>query len=113
MCDVRVAVRSPRLVRMQFDGSTRTSTVARRIEATERLLEHGAQMCGTSLQGLSSLWYGQFDLAAPENGWPRAGGCPLGTLQADAFAGRTRSPREMMCARQRWPRRLGQSDKWF
>jgi hypothetical protein len=74
MCDVRVAVRSPRLVRMQFDGSTRTSTVARRIEATERLLEHGAQTCGTSLQGLSFLGTANSILPRPRTaGHARAG----------------------------------------
>ncbi|WOD20104.1 SulP family inorganic anion transporter [Paraburkholderia kirstenboschensis] len=43
-------------VRMEFDGSTRTSTVERSIEATERLHELGAQVCGTCLQGF--LFFG-------------------------------------------------------
>lgn len=43
-------------VRMEFDGSTRTSNVERSIEATERLNELGAQVCGTCLQGF--LFFG-------------------------------------------------------
>jgi SulP family sulfate permease len=43
-------------VRMEFDGSTRTSTVERSIEATERLHALGAQVCGTCLQGF--LFFG-------------------------------------------------------
>ncbi|WP_279635231.1 SulP family inorganic anion transporter [Paraburkholderia lacunae] len=43
-------------VRMEFDGSTRTSNVERSIEATERLHELGVQVCGTCLQGF--LFFG-------------------------------------------------------
>lgn len=43
-------------VRMEFDGSTRTSNVERNIEATERLHALGAQVCGTCLQGF--LFFG-------------------------------------------------------
>ncbi|CAE6701231.1 hypothetical protein R69746_00698 [Paraburkholderia aspalathi] len=43
-------------VRMDFDGSTRTSNVERSIEATGRLHELGAQVCGTCLQGF--LFFG-------------------------------------------------------
>ncbi len=43
-------------VRMEFDGSTRTSNVERSIEATARLHELGAQVCGTCLQGF--LFFG-------------------------------------------------------
>jgi SulP family sulfate permease len=43
-------------VRMEFDGSTRTSNVERNIEATARLRELGAQVCGTCLQGF--LFFG-------------------------------------------------------
>ncbi|MFP3569579.1 SulP family inorganic anion transporter [Paraburkholderia sp. SIMBA_030] len=43
-------------VRMEFDGSTRTSNVERSIEATERLRELGVQVCGTCLQGF--LFFG-------------------------------------------------------
>jgi sulfate permease, SulP family len=43
-------------VRMEFDGSTRTSNVERSIEATGRLHELGAQVCGTCLQGF--LFFG-------------------------------------------------------
>lgn len=43
-------------VRMEFDGSTRTSNVERSIEATQRLRELGPQVCGTCLQGF--LFFG-------------------------------------------------------
>ncbi|MFL9930727.1 SulP family inorganic anion transporter [Paraburkholderia sp. RL18-103-BIB-C] len=43
-------------VRMEFDGSTRASNVERSIEATRRLQELGAQVCGTCLQGF--LFFG-------------------------------------------------------
>ncbi|SAK54531.1 sulfate transporter membrane protein [Caballeronia arationis] len=43
-------------VRMEFDGSTRTSNVERTIEQAERLKEHGSQVCGTCLQGF--LFFG-------------------------------------------------------
>ncbi|MFM0360122.1 SulP family inorganic anion transporter [Paraburkholderia sediminicola] len=43
-------------VRMEFDGSTRTSNVERSIEATGRLHELGTQVCGTCLQGF--LFFG-------------------------------------------------------
>ena len=43
-------------VRMEFDGSTRTSNVERSIEATQRLHELGAQVCGACLQGF--LFFG-------------------------------------------------------
>jgi SulP family sulfate permease len=43
-------------VRMEFDGGTRTSNVERSIEATERLRELGAQVCGACLQGF--LFFG-------------------------------------------------------
>ncbi|CAE6713900.1 hypothetical protein R69927_06938 [Paraburkholderia domus] len=43
-------------VRMEFDGSTRTSNVERSIEVTGRLRELAAQVCGTCLQGF--LFFG-------------------------------------------------------
>ncbi|CAB3793753.1 hypothetical protein LMG28138_03577 [Pararobbsia alpina] len=43
-------------VRMEFDGTTRTSNVERSIEATERLRELGKQICGTCMQGF--LFFG-------------------------------------------------------
>jgi SulP family sulfate permease len=43
-------------VRMEFDGSTRTSNVERNIEAVALLHERGAQVCGTCLQGF--LFFG-------------------------------------------------------
>jgi SulP family sulfate permease len=43
-------------VRMEFDGDTRTSNVERSIEATDRLRELGAQVCGMCLQGF--LFFG-------------------------------------------------------
>ena len=43
-------------VRMEFDGSTRTSNVERSIEAVALLHERGAQVCGTCLQGF--LFFG-------------------------------------------------------
>jgi sulfate permease, SulP family len=43
-------------IRMEFDGSTRTSNVERSIEATTRLRELGPQVCGTCLQGF--LFFG-------------------------------------------------------
>ncbi|MGX6999308.1 SulP family inorganic anion transporter [Caballeronia sp. KNU42] len=43
-------------VRMEFDASTRTSTVERSIEDTQRLRELGTQVCGTCLQGF--LFFG-------------------------------------------------------
>jgi SulP family sulfate permease len=43
-------------VRMEFDTSTRTSTVERSIEDTQRLHELGKQVCGTCLQGF--LFFG-------------------------------------------------------
>jgi sulfate permease, SulP family len=43
-------------VRMEFDGSTRTSNVERSIEDTQRLHESGPQICGTCLQGF--LFFG-------------------------------------------------------
>jgi SulP family sulfate permease len=43
-------------VRMEFDGTTRTSNVERSIEETERLRELGKQICGTCLQGF--LFFG-------------------------------------------------------
>jgi SulP family sulfate permease len=43
-------------VRMEFDASTRTSTVERSIEDTQRLQQLGAQVCGTCLQGF--LFFG-------------------------------------------------------
>ncbi|SAL86180.1 sulfate transporter membrane protein [Caballeronia choica] len=43
-------------VRMEFDGSTRTSNVERTIEQAQRLQERGMQVCGTCLQGF--LFFG-------------------------------------------------------
>jgi SulP family sulfate permease len=43
-------------VRMEFDGTTRTSNVERSIEATERLHERGKQICGICMQGF--LFFG-------------------------------------------------------
>ncbi|TCK36335.1 SulP family sulfate permease [Paraburkholderia sp. BL8N3] len=43
-------------VRMEFDGSTRTSNVERTIEEAQRLQERGMQVCGTCLQGF--LFFG-------------------------------------------------------
>nr|WP_280923088.1 SulP family inorganic anion transporter [Paraburkholderia sp. LEh10] len=43
-------------VRMEFDATTRTSTVERSIEDTARLRERGAQVCGMCLQGF--LFFG-------------------------------------------------------
>jgi len=43
-------------VRSEFDAATRTSTVERSIEATTRLRERGAQLCGMCLQGF--LFFG-------------------------------------------------------
>lgn len=43
-------------VRAEFDASTRSSTVERSIEATQRLRELGTQVCGACLQGF--LFFG-------------------------------------------------------
>jgi SulP family sulfate permease len=43
-------------VRMEFDATTRTSTVERSIEDSQRLREAGAQLCGMCLQGF--LFFG-------------------------------------------------------
>ena len=43
-------------VRMEFDASTRTSTVERSIEDSQRLREAGTQLCGMCLQGF--LFFG-------------------------------------------------------